>query len=153
MYFYNYFLFAFRYRDYTVRVGSDNGKDGGVVAQVKKLVKIEGYNEKTGANDVGIVVLTKPLVFSDTVKAILIPKLGRAVAELKGPTIVTGYGTNSSLQVVEPKVLTSKECNEKFKTTLSNDKACGELGGSSKCMVSSACIGCIFNVVNSFFLR
>lgn len=124
------------YRDYTVRVGSDNANSGGVVVQVQSLKKSDSYNKETGANDVGVVVLAKPLEFTDSIKAVLIPKKGRAASNIKGPTYVSGYDSNSSVKVVESQVLSAKECKEKFSTEVSKDKACGVVGDSAKCTVS-----------------
>lgn len=103
---------------------------------VKSIIKSKRYNESSGANDVGVLILSTPLEFTDSVKSIALPD-PRQRSYNVGPVHFSGQGRNSTVKVIKSKIYSFKECSKKFNTTtLTKDKGCAAVNASSKCEVS-----------------
>ncbi|XP_055850334.1 trypsin alpha-3-like [Episyrphus balteatus] len=72
-----------------VRVGSSNWKSGGVTRKIKYIVNHPGYDAKTNVNDVSILALVSPLVYSASIKP---AKLCANLLDNNTPVDVSGWG-------------------------------------------------------------
>ncbi|XP_058979500.1 trypsin beta-like [Musca domestica] len=108
--------------------------------EVIKLISHPGYNKKTHVNDVGLIILADPLVYSESVQAISLaaekPQAGRTA-------IVSGWGKSSEdatnisnhLQMVELNIVDREYCSSQYASRsydITEEMICAGVEDSSK---------------------
>jgi len=96
--------------------------------RVIKLIPHPGYSKTTHENDIGLIILTEPLIYSNVIRPISLANTYPVVGS-KG--IVTGWGKNDELaetltnllQEVDVEIIDNGECNMKYSV---NNKAITE---------------------------
>ncbi|KAJ1521906.1 hypothetical protein ONE63_002242 [Megalurothrips usitatus] len=106
----------------TIYVGSSDVNYGGQVYQAEAIAAHPRYNKRTTQNDVGLVRLSRPIQFSDTVKPTTLVAQGHEVTVNETLT-VTGWGVEheqdydipSTLQAVDIPVIDRAACANTYK--------------------------------------
>nr|CAD7451901.1 unnamed protein product [Timema tahoe] len=125
-----------------VRAGSDNRASGGTIYVVSQIINHAGYNSQTIDNDISLIRVATPFVFSTTVRAI---SLGTAELAAGTYTTVTGWGATRSggassavlLQVSVP-VVAQATCARQY-NGITNGMLCAgyTAGGKDACQGDS----------------
>lgn len=76
---------------YRVRLGSSYSASGGSIFNLRSLLNHPDYVDRTLVNDVAILKLLRPIIFSDIMKAARIPSSAYVVADDTELTVV-GWG-------------------------------------------------------------
>lgn len=115
-------------RDFKVRVGPNNKE---TVVAVKALKK---------SNTLGVITLSKPLVFSNDIRAI-------GITDSKQRSVKTGPAKISG--VTKSKIISAEEC-KKLDPKISADNGCAVVSKKAKCKVcvcDTTIISQIFNLL------
>ena len=108
---------------FTIRVGSNRAGTGGQVIPVARIINHESYNSRTYANDICIMKLSRNLVMSASIRAILLPAQGMAVPHAAMAT-VSGWGGTNTAGNRAPTVL------QTLQTPIIGNSQCGTINGS-----------------------
>lgn len=108
--------------DLTVKIGAhdlNKNEERAVIRNVKKIIVHPNYDEDTVANDISLIQLEEPVMFSETIQPICLPK-SNEVFKAKTICIAAGWGAESEggsssgkLMQVELPIIDFKECNGK----------------------------------------
>ncbi|CAO1420930.1 unnamed protein product [Diamesa hyperborea] len=115
--------FGYPTAQFTVRVGSNRITTGGQVITLARIINHESYNPRTLANDINILKLSRNLVFSASIRAILLPAQGMAIPHGSMAT-VSGWGTVNTANTRLPTVL------QTLQTPVIGNSQCAAINGS-----------------------
>ncbi|XP_057677938.1 transmembrane protease serine 2 isoform X1 [Corythoichthys intestinalis] len=115
--------------------------------KVSKIISHEEYNPETNDNDIALLKLKTPLIFSDTVKPVCLPNFGMEFSAGQ-PAWTTGWGALRSsgpspdiLNQAEVTIYSTQECNKRtiLNGAVTESMICaGELnGGVDSCQGDS----------------
>lgn len=105
------FLFSKEY--FTIRAGSSFTNKGGSIYTISEIVNHSGYNRTTHDNDIALVKVSRPFIFSDRVQPI---KLADEQPKLGTPALVAGWGDirlgvkPSQIHEIHIEILNNTEC-------------------------------------------
>ncbi|KNC48063.1 uncharacterized protein AMSG_04294 [Thecamonas trahens ATCC 50062] len=128
--------------DWTARVGSNLPFEGGTTHSVARIVVHDGYNSQTFANDVSLLILSAPVVYSPTVAPLIL-----ASAEIAAGTNVTvaGWGlqatsdTQAAPSLIEAVMSSApmSECEAKGSSNTGSVVCALPIAGSDTCQGDS----------------
>lgn len=129
---------------YSVLAGTANrtGGSGGQLRAITLFARHPDYDANTKVNDVAILQLEDPLIFSSNIRAIALPPQGEPTAE--GANVnVTGWGYLEwgsedlpiILQVVAVPVVSNERCNVAYRGRITSEMLCAGFaeGGRDSC--------------------
>lgn len=131
-----------------VRVGSTLHRSGGDIRPVRRIVQHEDYNQSITDNDIALVILQFPLLWSERVQPANLPEFDYDLAN--NVTVwVTGWGTRQvanetlpeHLQSVAVQTVDQQQCIEAYRpnSTITDSMFCAGIypgGGKDSCQVS-----------------
>jgi len=131
-------------------ISSDTDGASPVDFNAVKIIPHEKYNSNTHQNDIALIKLDKPAVFSDSIRPICLPKESMRGENLDGMRpFIAGWGTvefrgesSSVLRQVQVDVQSNQNCQtayNQFKITISNAQLCAgfPMGGKDACQGDS----------------
>ncbi|XP_076226026.1 chymotrypsin-2-like [Nomia melanderi] len=121
-------LTSFNNTGITVALGTNTLDKGGDMYQSEKVIVHPRYSSALIRNDIGLIRMSKDIVFGDKVQPISLPN--ENFSKIDYPAILSGWGTTSypgespnELQHIELSVIDQKQClNASFRIT--NDNIC-----------------------------
>ncbi|XP_023295410.2 trypsin alpha-4-like [Lucilia cuprina] len=128
-----------------VRAGSSFWNSGGVLVNVAAFKNHEGYNPVSKVNDIAVIRLSSPLIFSSTIKPIALttksPANGAAAS-------VSGWGTTASgsaslptqLRYIDVKIVSRTQCassNYSYGSMIKSSMICAYTVGKDSCQGDS----------------
>ncbi|XP_076645366.1 chymotrypsin-1-like [Halictus rubicundus] len=121
-------LSGFNDNGITVVLGTNKLDDGGDMYQSEKIVVHPKYSSALIRNDIGVIKVSKKIVFGDKVMPVELPN--ENFSKIDYPATLSGWGTTSypgeapnELQHIELSVIDQKQClNASFRIT--NDNIC-----------------------------
>lgn len=143
--------------DILVRIGANNRNAGGYVRHVAKIIVHERYVDGNAAdNDIGIVILTSPLIYGQSIQPITLPASDYAAAN-GDMVLISGWGIqvdhpeaqlSNLLYAVSVPIVDQDKCARIYKrpegwsnspTLITDNMFCAGLlgvGGKDACSVS-----------------
>lgn len=133
---------------FSIRAGSSFITKGGKRVKVCEIIAKGDYNIETLDNDVAILKLCSPLVFSDKILPVALPEAGEEVAA-GAKAFVTGWGYEaensflpSTLKQVELPIVSTNDCKKAYSNfgNITNNMICAGLmqtGGKDACQGDS----------------
>lgn len=122
--------------EFEIFTGSDVPSSDDTGYDIKKLVDLDGYNEKTHEDDFKLIQLTKPIKFTNTVKPVCLPKPNQIKSINKAMGISSGWGYTSESKKTFPNKLqaTTMKIKTKGCDVIENVQICGvAMKGSELC--------------------
>lgn len=89
-----------------VRVGSSNRTSGGIYKSIRKAIIHENYNRTNLDNDIAILILTNPIIYTPKSQPIALPRQDETV-KVNQTVIVSGWGTQNHSHPYLPQILHS----------------------------------------------
>lgn len=130
------------YREYKIRVGSNNPHSGGVTVNISKVTRDSEYNEKTGDNDIAIVELSTLLEFNEFIQSVPVKRVTHfPITEIVQPA-VGKYDSKFWKQIM---LIPPKLCKERYHVTVAKDKSCFVLHGANGSLECTVCAECKLN--------
>ncbi|XP_060665947.1 trypsin-like [Drosophila nasuta] len=115
-------------QQFQIRAGSTNYNDGGSLISIAKTLCNEDYNSTRKINDIAMLLLKKPLKFSESIQAI---RLAEKSPDPWSWATITGWGRRSNnlspsttLQVAQLQVLSHFWCLLEYYPVIFDDKFC-----------------------------
>lgn len=110
----------------SIRVGSTSSINGGETYRVSKKLEHPNYNVSTFDYDVAILTLYQPIIFSNKIQPISLPKQGSKISAGE-PTLVTGWGfteenigkTEDHLRAVTVPIIDIVKCQKMYESVVS----------------------------------
>ncbi|XP_018573076.1 trypsin beta [Anoplophora glabripennis] len=133
---------------YSIRAGSSFVSTGGKKVKVCQIIAKEDYNFDTLDNDIAILKLCSPLVFSDKILPVALPEAGEGLA-VGSRALVSGWGYEaengfipSDLKQVELPIVSPSDCQNAYAKfgDISNNMICAgfiQTGGKDACQGDS----------------
>lgn len=89
-----------------VRIGSANRTSGGIFRSIRRAIIHENYNRTTTDNDIAILVLSSPILYTCRTSPVALPGHGQEVG-VNQTVIVSGWGTQQPGAPNLPEILHS----------------------------------------------
>nr|CAD7397109.1 unnamed protein product [Timema poppensis] len=137
-----HFFDSFSANQLRIRAGSDYRASGGTIYAVSQIINHASYNSRTYDNDISLIRVATPFVFSTTVRAI---SLGTAELAAGTYTTVTGWGAtvagggaSANLLQVSVPVIDQATCS-RYYGSITNGMLCAgyAAGGKDSCQGDS----------------
>lgn len=128
-----------------IRVGTSYRSGGGELLPIKKILPHENYEHYLEGNDIALIWMESPLVFTDTVQPVNLPALdfsldAGVVARVTGWGYLTTNGPSSEqLMAVDVPIVDRDVCYEAFRAWVNIDMICAGFtaGGKDACQMDS----------------
>lgn len=128
-----------------IRAGSSNRKSGGALRAVTKVVIHQNFNDDTFDNDIAMIFLKYPLVWSASTQPIALPRRNESIAA-NTTVVVSGWGYRMTededdlpiiLNAVEIPIVDREDCEKAYEQLTENMICAGLLnvGGKDSCQV------------------
>lgn len=138
-------------RQLYVRAGSSTHYSGGLVKAIRKVIVHNDYSRETLDYDIGMLILRRPLTFTNKVQPIALPPPDDIIRVNKSVS-VSGWGFQqhdkpelpSNLHSVAVHIIDQESCNRAYArnsthTVITNNMVCAgirDVGGKDACQVN-----------------
>lgn len=125
--------------DFTVRAGSNNHDQGGYVLPLEDIITHPQFNFDSGKNDISLLKLALPFVFSKSIQPVPIAKSAYNAGAMG---VVSGWGHEypgpnlaANLKAVTVPLVEQTDCQQYFNNRLTETNICAGATGKDACSV------------------